>query len=88
MNILHNSTATTRPANTLQGLYLRQSPGALPPEALSDLEVFFAGLRNYYDIPKGQPVYPPMPRDTSRSKAAPSNTSKNRADHPWRGGRA
>lgn len=88
MNILHNITTTTPPADRLQGRYLRQSPGALTPEALSDLEVFFTGLRDYYDIPKGQAVYPPMPRGGSRPKAAPSKTSRNRSDHPWRGGSA
>jgi len=31
----------------------------LPPEAIADLERYFELLRNYYDIPKDQPVYPP-----------------------------
>lgn len=31
----------------------------LPPEAIADLERYFDMLRNYYDIPKDQPVYPP-----------------------------
>jgi hypothetical protein len=88
VNTLNNITTTTRQANTARGFYLRQSPGALPPEALSDLEAFFNGLRDYYDIPKGQPVYPPTPRGSSRPKAAPSKTSRNRSDHPWRGGAA
>jgi transcriptional regulator with XRE-family HTH domain len=31
----------------------------LPPEAVTDLERYFELLRNYYDIPRDQPVYPP-----------------------------
>ncbi|MGO9458021.1 MAG: helix-turn-helix domain-containing protein [Acidimicrobiales bacterium] len=31
----------------------------LPPEAVADLERYFELLRNYYGIPKDQPVYPP-----------------------------
>jgi len=31
----------------------------LPPEAVADLERYFDLLRNYYDIPPDQPVFPP-----------------------------
>ena len=34
----------------------------LPPEAIADLERYFELLRNYYGIPKDQPVYPPIKR--------------------------
>src|SRR5579884_2514090 len=31
----------------------------LPPEAIADLERYFDLLRNYYGVPKEQPVFPP-----------------------------
>lgn len=31
----------------------------LPAEAVADLERYFELLRNYYGVPKDQPVYPP-----------------------------
>ena len=31
----------------------------LPPEAVADLERYFELLRNFYNIPKDQPVFPP-----------------------------
>lgn len=34
----------------------------LPPEAIADLERYFELLRNYWDIPKDQPVFPPKPK--------------------------
>ena len=55
-------------------------------ETRSDLAIFFQGLRDYYGIPSGQPVFPPMPRQASRPGHRPP-TGRNRADHPWRGGR-
>jgi transcriptional regulator with XRE-family HTH domain len=33
----------------------------LPPEAVADLERYFELLRNFYGIPKDQPVFPPKP---------------------------
>jgi hypothetical protein len=33
----------------------------LPPEAVADLERYFELLRNYYGVPKDQPVFPPKP---------------------------
>jgi transcriptional regulator with XRE-family HTH domain len=33
----------------------------LPPEAIADLERYFAMLRNHYGIPKDQQVFPPKP---------------------------
>jgi transcriptional regulator with XRE-family HTH domain len=38
--------------------YLR-AKYALPPEAIADLERYFELLRNHFDIPKDQPVFPP-----------------------------
>jgi|SRR5580704_9224962 transcriptional regulator with XRE-family HTH domain len=35
----------------------------LPPEAVAELERYFELLRNYYGIPKDQPVFPPKPKD-------------------------
>jgi transcriptional regulator with XRE-family HTH domain len=34
----------------------------LPPEAVAQLEGYFDYLRNYYGVPKDQPVYPPKPK--------------------------
>ncbi len=34
----------------------------LPPEAVADLERYFELLRNYYGVPKDQPVFPPKPK--------------------------
>ncbi|MFZ0664667.1 MAG: helix-turn-helix transcriptional regulator [Acidimicrobiales bacterium] len=34
----------------------------LPQEAVAELERYFELLRNYYDIPKDQPVFPPKPK--------------------------
>jgi transcriptional regulator with XRE-family HTH domain len=42
----------------------------LPPEAVADLERYFELLRNYYDIPKDQPVYPP--KKPSKPKTDPT----------------
>ena len=39
----------------------------LPPEAVADLERYFELLRNYYDIPKDQPVYPPKKASKPKS---------------------
>jgi transcriptional regulator with XRE-family HTH domain len=39
----------------------------LPPEAIADLERYFELLRNYYGIPKDQPVFPPLPKSKSSS---------------------
>jgi transcriptional regulator with XRE-family HTH domain len=41
----------------------------LPPEAVADLERYFELLRNYYDIPKDQPVFPPKPKQNTRPAA-------------------
>ncbi len=35
----------------------------LPHEAVADLERYFEMLRNYYGIPKDEPVYPPRERE-------------------------
>jgi transcriptional regulator with XRE-family HTH domain len=57
----------------------------LPPEALSDMEKYFAQLRSYYGIPEDQPVFPPTTRPSRTAKTPkPSADARNRADHPWR----
>ena len=44
----------------------------LPPEAVADLERYFELLRNFYGIPKDQPVYPPKPlRPGPKLRTAP-----------------
>jgi transcriptional regulator with XRE-family HTH domain len=48
----------------------------LPPEAVAELERYFELLRNYYGIPKHEPVFPPKP------KAKP--TDQKRATKPTR----
>jgi cytochrome c553 len=66
-------------------IYHRQDE-QLSPEALRDLEAYFAQLRAYYGIPDDQPVFPPRPRrgpaDAQRRRRRV--TVRNRADHPWR----
>lgn len=44
------------------GPYLR-SKYHLPPEAIDQLEVYFAFLRDQYGIPDDEPVFPPKPVD-------------------------
>lgn len=44
------------------GPYLRATT-YLPPEAIDQLESYFAFLRSQYGIPDDQPVFPPKPRD-------------------------
>lgn len=68
-------------------IYFRRDP--LSPADQRDLEAYAEVLRAYYDIPEGQPVFPPRVR-TKQVKAgdqrrAPKATGINRADHPWRG---
>lgn len=41
----------------------------LPPEAIAQLEHYFEMLRNYYDIPKDQPVFPPKPKVPTKQQA-------------------
>jgi transcriptional regulator with XRE-family HTH domain len=38
----------------------------LPPQAIGELERYFEMLRNFYDIPPDQPVFPPKPKDTDK----------------------
>jgi transcriptional regulator with XRE-family HTH domain len=47
----------------------------LPPEAISDLERYFDLLRNYYDIPADQPVFPPRPKPDTE----PNNSDRRAA---------
>lgn len=64
--------------------YLRAAT-PLPPEAIRDLEKYYAQLRAYYGIPDDQPVFPPRPVDKSdKPKRPPKAAGKNRDDHPWR----
>lgn len=44
------------------GPYLRATTH-LPPEAIDQLESYFAFLRSQYGIPEDQPVFPPKPRN-------------------------
>ncbi len=71
---------------TRSGRYRRSKP-ELSPDAIADLEEYFTHLRNYYDIPDSQPVFPPIPK-RDRAKQLPKEqciaTGKNRNDHPWR----
>lgn len=66
--------------------YLR-SKYALPPEAIADLEKYYAQLRSYYGIPEDQPVFPPIPKE-DRAKRPPKSrrkaTGRNSDAHPWR----
>lgn len=48
--------------------YLR-AKYSLPPEAVADLERYFELLRNYYDIPQDQPVFPPKSKNTDPETA-------------------
>jgi transcriptional regulator with XRE-family HTH domain len=44
----------------------------LPPEAIADLEKYFAQLRAYYGIPDDQPVFPPTTKvDDSQADEEP-----------------
>jgi transcriptional regulator with XRE-family HTH domain len=45
----------------------------LPPEAIAQLEGYFDYLRNYYGIPKDQPVFPPRPKDEDEQPEQPVN---------------
>jgi transcriptional regulator with XRE-family HTH domain len=48
----------------------------LPPEAIADLEKYFAQLRAYYGIPDDQPVFPPKPMTESKpEKNQPNQTN-------------
>jgi len=42
----------------------------LPPEAVADLERYFDYLRNYYGVPKDQPIFPPKPKPTTEDESA------------------
>jgi transcriptional regulator with XRE-family HTH domain len=75
-------------ANDLPALtpYLR-AKFDLPPEAVADMERYFALLRNYFGVPEDQPVFPPEQHDRSgpgTSTQVPSEGAKNSAAHPWR----
>lgn len=49
----------------------------LPPRAVAELERYFDLLRNYYDIPKDQPVFPPKPETLDDpERATPSENPK------------
>lgn len=42
----------------------------LPPEAIADLERYFAYLRSYYGIADDQPVFPPKENEDAPKEAA------------------
>ena len=46
----------------------------LPPQAIGELERYFEMLRNFYDIPPDQPVFPPKPKGTD--KPGPAKTEE------------
>jgi transcriptional regulator with XRE-family HTH domain len=48
--------------------YLRSKYSDLPPEAIAELERYFEILRNFYGIPRDQPVFPPKTKDDSASE--------------------
>ena len=51
----------------------------------ADLVSWFQVLRDFYDIPSGQPVFPPLPRATTpRPGTWRQGSRRNGADHPWR----
>lgn len=57
----------------------------LPPDAVRDMERYFAQLRSYYGIPDDQPVFPPRRSiEDSGPQVKPSNGARNRQSHPWR----
>lgn len=58
----------------------------LPPEAVRDMERYFAQLRSYYGIPDDEPVFPPQQplQDRPHRRGRPSKQARNSAKHPWR----
>jgi transcriptional regulator with XRE-family HTH domain len=40
----------------------------LPPEAVAEMERYFEMLRNYFGIPKDQPVFPPKHKPPTKPK--------------------
>lgn len=59
--------------------YLR-SKYHLPPEAIDQLESYFAFLRNHYGVPKDQPVFP---RKGRTPKPAEPPASREPEGGPW-----
>lgn len=54
------------------GAYLRTTSPYLPPEAIEQLENYFAFLRAQYGIADDQPVFPPKDRtDTTTDRSDP-----------------
>jgi transcriptional regulator with XRE-family HTH domain len=53
--------------------YLRTKYVDLPAEAVADLERYFDLLRNFYDIPADQPVFPPKPKAPKSATAKPTD---------------
>lgn len=49
--------------------YLRAKYDDLPPEAVADLERYFALLRAFYNVPDDQPVFPPKPEAPAKKVA-------------------
>jgi len=49
--------------------YLRTKYDELPPEAVADLERYFALLRSFYNIPEDQPVFAPKPLEAKKAVA-------------------
>jgi transcriptional regulator with XRE-family HTH domain len=51
----------------------------LPPEAIADLEKYFAQLRAYYGIPDDQPVFPPKPKPQAADQSETNGDKTERA---------
>lgn len=71
-----------KPEVTLNHIYVR-SQKRLTGEDLRQLEDFLAHLRAFYNIPDGEPVFPPRQEERSQY-TKPSRQARNAADHPWR----
>ncbi|HVF74612.1 MAG TPA: helix-turn-helix transcriptional regulator [Acidimicrobiales bacterium] len=69
-------------AERLPGLtpYLR-SKYHLPPEAIEQLESYFAFLRHQYGIPEGESVFPKKPERAARPKA--EQPASEQRGGPW-----
>lgn len=82
---MNNSPNTASDTPTDEWIAEARRTQTMPPEVIDDLERYYKQLRDYYDIPDDQPVFPPKPRSKSpQRKAAPDPNAQNRPDHPWR----
>lgn len=68
-------------------IYLRRDK--LSPADQRDLDAYTELLRGYYEIPKGEPVFPEIEdtpeRAAEEARPRPKKAAGiNRVDHPWR----